>query len=53
MIIKNENDVLKAIEEHNVKFIRLQFTDIQGVVKDVEIPVTQIKKALTTGISFD
>ncbi|MGB3906973.1 MAG: glutamine synthetase family protein [Methanomethylovorans sp.] len=53
MIIKNETDVLKAIEEHNVKFIRLQFTDIQGVIKDVEIPVTQIKKALTVGISFD
>ncbi|MBC7085289.1 MAG: glutamine synthetase [Methanomethylovorans sp.] len=53
MIIKNDNDVIKAIEEHNVKFIRLQFTDIQGVVKDVEIPATQIKKALTTGISFD
>jgi len=53
MIVKNENDVLKAIEEHNIKFIRLQFTDIQGVVKDVEIPVTQIKKALTTGIGFD
>lgn len=53
MIVRNENDVLKAIEEHNVKFIRLQFTDIQGVVKDVEIPVKQIGKALTTGISFD
>ena len=46
-------DVLNAIEVHNVRFIRLQFTDIQGVVKDVEIPVTQIQKALETGISFD
>jgi glutamine synthetase len=53
MIVRNEKDVLKAIEEHNVKFIRLQFTDIQGVVKDVEIPATQIGKALTVGISFD
>ncbi|AEH60214.1 glutamine synthetase, type I [Methanosalsum zhilinae DSM 4017] len=45
--------VLNSIETNNVKFIRLQFTDIQGVVKDVEIPVTQIQKALDVGISFD
>ncbi|TQD24948.1 type I glutamate--ammonia ligase [Methanolobus vulcani] len=53
MIICNKEDVIKAIETHNVKFIRLQFTDIQGVVKDVEIPVTQIEKALSSGIYFD
>lgn len=53
MKISNKDDVIKAIETHNVKFIRLQFTDIQGIVKDVEIPVTQIEKALTVGISFD
>ena len=53
MKINTKEDALKSIEEHNVKFIRLQFTDIQGVVKDVEIPVTQIEKALDTGISFD
>ncbi|MBP1910556.1 type I glutamate--ammonia ligase [Methanolobus bombayensis] len=53
MIICNKEDVIKAIETHNVKFIRLQFTDIEGSVKDVEIPVTQIEKALGTGISFD
>ncbi|MDG6243384.1 MAG: glutamine synthetase family protein [Methanolobus sp.] len=53
MMICNKEDVIKAIETNNVKFIRLQFTDIQGVVKDVEIPVTQIEKALTIGISFD
>ncbi|WP_406655576.1 glutamine synthetase family protein [Methanolobus sp. ZRKC2] len=53
MIINNKDDVIKSIETHNVKFIRLQFTDIQGIVKDVEIPVTQIEKALTVGISFD
>ena len=53
MTINTKEDTLKSIEEHNVKFIRLQFTDIQGVVKDVEIPVTQIEKALDTGISFD
>jgi len=53
MNIKSKEDVYNEIENNNVKFIRLQFTDIQGVVKDVEIPVTQVKKALETGISFD
>ena len=53
MVINTKEDVLKAIEELDVKFIRLQFTDIQGVVKDVEIPVTQVQKALDVGISFD
>ncbi|WP_292466514.1 type I glutamate--ammonia ligase [Methanolobus sp.] len=53
MIICNKEDVIKVVETSNVKFIRLQFTDIQGMVKDVEIPVTQIEKALTVGISFD
>jgi glutamine synthetase len=53
MMINNKDDVIKAIETQNVKFIRLQFTDTLGVVKDVEIPVTQIEKALTVGISFD
>ncbi|MFP4655722.1 MAG: glutamine synthetase family protein [Methanohalobium sp.] len=53
MNINTKEDVLKAIEQYNVKFIRLQFSDIQGIVKDVEIPVSQIEKALDTGISFD
>ncbi len=53
MMTNSKEDVIKAIETHNVKFIRLQFTDTLGVVKDVEIPVTQIEKALTLGISFD
>ncbi|MBN1134208.1 MAG: type I glutamate--ammonia ligase [Methanosarcinaceae archaeon] len=53
MKINDKEDILSAIKQHDVKFIRLQFTDIQGVVKDVEIPVTQIEKALDVGISFD
>lgn len=53
MNTKTKEDVFNAIETNNVKFIRLQFTDIQGTVKDVEIPATQVEKALNTGISFD
>jgi glutamine synthetase len=45
--------MLKKIEADKVKFIRLQFTDIQGMPKNVSIPVSQAEKALTDGIWFD
>ncbi len=47
------SEMLERIEADNVKFIRLQFTDIQGMPKNVAIPVQQAEKALTEGIWFD
>ncbi len=52
----NSDDVstiLGRIEEDGVKFVRLQFSDIQGQAKNVAIPSSQVEKALTDGISFD
>ncbi|WP_436908765.1 type I glutamate--ammonia ligase [Halosimplex marinum] len=46
-------DVLDEIEEQNVDFLRLQFTDILGTVKNVSIPADQAEKAFTEGIYFD
>jgi glutamine synthetase len=48
-----KDHMLKTIQERNVEFIRLQFTDILGIVKNVAIPVAQLGKALKSGISFD
>lgn len=45
--------VLEAIEEKNVDFLRIQFTDILGTVKNVSIPASQAEKAFTEGIYFD
>ncbi|EMA53902.1 glutamine synthetase family protein [Halococcus thailandensis] len=45
--------VLEEIDEQNVDFLRLQFTDILGTVKNVSIPATQAEKAFTEGIYFD
>ncbi|MCQ1539338.1 type I glutamate--ammonia ligase [Methanocalculus taiwanensis] len=45
--------ILEQIEKDRVKFIRLQFTDIIGMAKNVAIPAKQAEKALTDGISFD
>ena len=50
---KQEQDVLDAIDEEGVDFLRLQFTDILGVVKNVSVPATQAEKAFTEGIYFD
>ena len=52
-MIKTSEDVLKSIEENQVRFLRLQFVDIQGMVKNVGIPVSQAEKALKSGIAFD
>lgn len=45
--------VLDAIEENDVDFLRIQFTDILGTVKNVSVPASQAEKAFTEGIYFD
>ncbi|MFA7199502.1 MAG: type I glutamate--ammonia ligase [Methanoculleus sp.] len=45
--------LLNRIEQDNVRFLRLQFTDVLGMPKNVAIPAGQAEKALTTGIGFD
>lgn len=46
-------EILKTIEEEHVRFIRLQFTDILGTIKNVEIPLSQLNKALENKMMFD
>jgi glutamine synthetase len=46
-------EILRSVEEEGVRFIRLQFTDIMGIVKNVEIPSSQLEKALDGQIMFD
>ena len=45
--------ILELADTLNVRFIRLQFTDILGVNKNVEIPRSQLEKALEGDIMFD
>jgi len=47
------SEMVEKIEADNVKFLRLQFADIQGMPKNVAIPVQQAEKALSEGIWFD
>jgi len=48
-----KNEILAKAREAQVKFIRLQFTDILGVLKNVAITVEQLEKALDGELMFD
>ena len=37
--------IRKEAEEKNVRFLRLMFTDIDGVIKNVEVPISQLEKS--------
>ncbi|WP_062305348.1 type I glutamate--ammonia ligase [Alicyclobacillus sendaiensis] len=48
-----KEEILKLAEANDVRYVRLQFTDLLGIVKNVEIPVDQLPKALDNRIMFD
>ena len=49
----SKEDIQRLVKEEDVNFIRLQFTDILGVIKNVEIPTSQLEKALDNKMMFD
>ncbi|MEN8154450.1 MAG: type I glutamate--ammonia ligase [Acidobacteriota bacterium] len=49
----NGRDVLKILKEEKVNYLRLQFTDIMGINKNVEVPPSQFDKAVDGKIMFD
>lgn len=53
MLNYTKEDIFRIVEEEDVEFIRLQFTDIFGNLKNVAITVSQLEKALNNKISFD
>jgi glutamine synthetase len=48
-----QRDILALAKERGVAFLRLQFTDILGVNKNIEVPQSQFEKALDGDIMFD
>ena len=48
-----KNDIFRMVEEEDVEFIRLQFSDIFGVLKNVAITSSQLEKALNNKCMFD
>jgi glutamine synthetase len=44
---------LGLLADYSVRFLRLQFIDVMGVLKNVEVPRSQFEKALEGDIAFD
>ena len=49
----SKEDIMRRAEEEDVEFIRLQFTDIFGNLKNVAVTVSQLEKALDNECMFD
>lgn len=48
-----KQDIINMIQDNDVEFIRLQFTDIFGTLKNVAITASQIERALKNECMFD
>ncbi|MCM1144485.1 MAG: type I glutamate--ammonia ligase [Blautia sp.] len=48
-----KQDIIRLVEEEDVEFIRLQFTDIFGNLKNVAVTVSQLERALDNQCMFD
>ena len=48
-----KNDIIRIVDEEDIEFIRLQFTDIFGTLKNVAITASQLEKALDNKCMFD
>ncbi len=53
MSLYTRKDIIRLVEEQDVRFIRLQFTDIFGIMKNVAISASQLEKALDGECMFD
>ena len=53
MNCKNEQDVLRVVEERGVSFIQFWFTDVLGNLKSFAVTPTELEEGLTEGMGFD
>ncbi len=49
----NAKELMKRIKDDNVKFVSLQFTDMVGAVKSVDMPLHNVEGAVEDGVWFD
>lgn len=49
----SKDDVLRVIDEQQIKFVVMWFTDITGIVKNVTIPSSRVERIIDHGMSFD
>ena len=53
MGVYSKEDIIRIVREEEIEFVRLQFTDIFGMLKNVAITASQIEKAVNNQITFD
>jgi len=49
----NDKDLLARVKEDKVKFVSLQFSDVTGAIKSVDMPIAGLEGALEDGVWFD
>ncbi|MDD3171301.1 MAG: type I glutamate--ammonia ligase, partial [Bacilli bacterium] len=49
----SKKEILDIVAKENVRYIKLQFTDMLGTIKSVEVPVSRINNVLDNKIMFD
>ncbi len=49
----NKEDMIRRVNEEDVEFIRLQFTDLHGRLKNMAVTASQLEKAINNGCIFD
>ena len=50
---KDKKDVMEMVKKHDVRFIRLWFSDIHGQLKSFAVPVDELEFAFNEGMGFD
>jgi glutamine synthetase len=53
LLLSNREYVLRTVEERSVRFVRLWFVDVLGMLKSFAIPVTELETALEDGVGLD
>src|SRR5690606_30852459 len=48
-----KDEIIEQVQENDVQFIRLWFTDINGILKSFAITQDELENALTRGMGFD
>ncbi len=49
----DKKSILESAKRDHVQFIQLQFTDLNGIIKGITIPVTKLAGVLDDGLWFD
>ena len=53
MAAKTKKEILKLVKQHNIKFIKLWFTDVLGFQKGISITKRELEEAIEEGMGFD